>query len=100
MSENYREQMEARGWLWNEEWNSFRACGGEDSMGRPMLTMGVGAWGDGAWVAHYGMPGHGYDTLTRHPTPMAAADEAEAWLRKVLAPLRLPWLSVTPGGAR
>ena len=56
--------------------------------------MRVSLWDGAEWIANYGVPGIGYGTYKRHATPMEAADEAEAWLRSVLAPMGLPWLCV------
>ena len=100
MNEMYRDQMAARGWEWDEEVRSFRAAGGQDRQGCPVINLRVSERDSSVWMAHYGTPGIGYESFKRQPTPMAAADEAEAWLREVLAPLRLPWLTVAPGGAR
>jgi hypothetical protein len=94
MSKNYREQMEARGWMWDDELRMFLALGARDRQDCPIINLRVDEWAPGVWMAHYGVPGIGYERFIGRPTPMAAADEAEAWLRNVLAPLRLPWLNV------
>lgn len=90
----YLAAMSARGWTWNEEYRHFIAFGALDKQGCPILNLRVGEWNDGTWMAHYGVPGVGYERLIERATPMEAADDAEAWLRKVLAPFSFPWLSV------
>lgn len=92
---NHRQEMEARGWAWDDEMQSFVALGSRDWRDCPIITLRVSLWRPEVWMAHYGVPGIGYETFKGQPTPMAAADEAEAWLREVLAPLRLPWLKIT-----
>ena len=93
----YIEQMSARGWEWDAESRMFKALGGRDSMGQPIISLRVSEWEPGAWQARYGVPGISYERFTERKTPMAAADDAEAWLREVLAPLRFPWLNVYGG---
>lgn len=73
-------RMEARGWRWDAQHRRFAAA--------DMLVFPCGRgwlWGR----IQYGISGS-------HPTPDLAADEAEAWLRGVLAELRFPWLRVEP----
>lgn len=88
--------MEARGWTWDGR--RFRATGGKpgSSSGTTALWATVRAHGD-EWVAIYGTATHDWSALdVVHTTPEAAADEAEAWLRGVLAGFRFPWLSAAP----
>ncbi len=88
------EAMAARGWTWDEEYWQFIALGARDSAGCPMLNMRVSEWETGVWMAAYGVPGIGYGRFTRHSSPLDAAQEAEDWLREVLAPLHFPWLQI------
>lgn len=95
----HHDAMIARGWTWNEEIRCYTCMGAEDRQGCPILNMRVSHWWPdrvepNEWVASYGVPGIGYGTYKRHATPMGAADEAEAWLRGVLAPMALPWLNI------
>ena len=92
--ETHQEAMAERGWTWNEEIDCYACMGAEDRQGCSVLNMRVTRWEEGTWMAHYGVPGIGYGTCKRHATPMEAADEAEAWLRGVLAPMGLPWLRI------
>lgn len=100
-------RMEARGWRWEpcadlHAGGSFVVSAGTMRDGAGVLRMRVvlysTQWPEdaGRWGALYGTPGVGFERLTRHPTPDLAADEAEAWLRGVLADLRFPWLRVGP----
>lgn len=89
--------MEARGWTWTGR--RFRAEAGAPgctSRTFPLwasVTLYEGATG---WIATYGAASHDWSgDMDAHPTPEAAADEAEAWLRSVLAGFRFPWLVVT-----
>ena len=91
--------MSVRGWAWSDEICQFICFGGLDRQGCPIINLRVGAWEADVWVAHYGVPGIGYERLTRYATPMAAAAEAEGWLQQVLSPMRLPWLTMVVGGA-
>ena len=88
--------MTARGWTWDADFRDFSAFGQIDSQGCPILNLRVRCRGDGDWVAYYGVPGISYGRPDRHPSPLLAADEAEAWLRRVLEPFRLGWLAVAP----
>lgn len=90
----YLNIMAARGWTWNEEIWQFVALGATDRQGCPILSLRVGGWDGSTWMANYGVPGIGYGCYVRRATPMEAADEAEAWLRGVLAPLTFPWLHI------
>ena len=90
----YLNIMAARGWTWNEEIWQFVALGATDRQDCPILSLRVSECSDGTWIAHYGVPGVGYERRIRRATPMEAADEAEAWLRVVLAPLTFPWLHI------
>jgi hypothetical protein len=88
------EAMTARGWTWDPESRSFLALGARDRQDCPVIGTRVSLWDPGEWVANYGVPGIGYGTFKRHATPIEAAEEAEAWLREVLAPFRFAWLRV------
>lgn len=88
--------MEARGWAWDGR--SFVAnCGtqGPASKMRP-LWVRVRPSSDLGWIATYGAAGYDWGDMDNHADPLLAADEAEAWLRSVLAGFRFPWLQVTP----
>lgn len=89
--------MEARGWAWNGR--RFRAeSAPAGTSGHYVIGATVNHWGD-AWRAVYGWTGVGFDKLTPHDTPLLAADEAEAWLRGVLAGFKFPWLKMeVPNG--
>ena len=95
--------MEARGWTWEpceglHVGGTFVAAAGKMLDGQAIIRMRVvlysRKWPEdaGRWGALYGTPGVGFDRLARWPTPELAADEAEAWLRDVLAQFRFPWL--------
>jgi hypothetical protein len=86
--------MTARGWTWNEEYRQFFAFGARDQQNCPILNMRVSEWEQGVWMANYGVPGIGYGRFTRRSSPLDAAQEAEDWLREVLAPLHFPWLQI------
>lgn len=91
------EAMEARGWTWNGR--AFVAnCGtkGAASATHPLWAR-VRPYSDLGWIATYGAASHDWTgDMDRYADPLAAADEAEAWLRTVLAGFRFPWLTVTP----
>ena len=86
--------MEARGWRWDPEWRDFSIVSSDDTY---RIALRVRPWHDG-WAADYGWTGVSFAPLNEHPDPLTAADEAEAWLRSILAPLasRLPWLHIDP----
>ena len=86
--------MTARGWTWNAEFRYFHAFGLRDDQDRPILSLRVWWRSGGGWVADYGVPDIDYGRFERHPSPLLAADEAEAWLRGVLEPFRFGWLAV------
>jgi len=88
--------MEARGWTWLPERGRFRADSANASSGPPYVIGASVYVFDGAWIASYGWTGVSFDNMDPHPTPLEAADEAEAWLRGVLAGFRFPWLVVGP----
>ena len=90
----YHDEMLARGWTWDDESRHYLELGARDRQGCPILNMRVSEWEPGVWVANYGVPGIGYGRFIRHATPIAAADEAEAWLKAVLAPLQFLWLKI------
>ena len=89
MSPEIIARMEARGWKWNDEHGRFRAEGGKvrfDS--RERAPIGGSIYEDESrWYATYGVVGIGWGEDTGHPTPEAAADEAEAWFRQVVTGL-------------
>ena len=86
--------MLARGWTWCDAgyFLSF-----DRTKGRPPVSGIILPWDISGrmWCASYGTKGVGYDNMAPHPTPMAAADEAEAWFRHVVA--GLPGVSQPPG---
>lgn len=89
--------MEERGWAWNAGNTAFVAVAvvGYDYR----IALRVWWWHDeeGGWVADYGWTGVSFASYsTRFADPLAAADEAEAWLRGVLSGFRFPWLMVIP----
>ena len=87
--------MTARGWMWNAEHGEFLALGLLDRQSNPILNLRVRWWHSrGGWVAGYGLPSRDYSQIHHHPSPLLAADEAEAWLRGVLEPFRFGWLKV------
>lgn len=87
--------LESRGWTFDPEYTEFAACGMADRQGNPILVCRLRQMGRGGWVASYGVTGCDYSPYTHRPDPLAAADDAEAWLRSVLAPFRFGWLRVT-----
>jgi hypothetical protein len=93
--------MEARGWTWLPERGRFRADSANASSGPTRYVIGASVYVfDGAWIASYGWTGVSFDGMDPHPSPLEAADEAEAWLRGVLGGFRFPWLAVSPVGAK
>lgn len=86
--------MEERGWAWDGRRFAARAgVAGAHSLTFPLHAT-VRHHGDG-WLAFYGAASHDWSSLeVSHPDPLAAADEAEAWLRGLLSQLRFPWLRV------
>ena len=84
--------MAERGWT--HEGVRFRASSSQaDRNGDYFIRLCVYLY-DGHWFASYGWTGVGFDGMDPHPDPLLAADEAEAWLRGVLAGLRFGWLEV------
>ena len=89
MSPEIIARMEARGWKWNPDSKRFRASGGKIPSGtgeRTPIGGSIYFYGSG-WYASYGTIGIGWGDDTNHPTPEAAADEAEAWFRQVVTGL-------------
>lgn len=86
--------MEARGWTWSPEAGSFSARGPAFEESHE-VSLRVWWWSGRNWVADYGWTGYSFSGYRKHPDPLAAADEAEAWLRGALAGFRFPWLTVT-----
>jgi hypothetical protein len=91
--------MAARGWTHDPKYNDFRCGGGTVEAIRDAPTPAIYGWiyptANKLWMADYGTRGHGWGTMKRHPDPMAAADEAEAWFRHVVA--GLPGVRQPPG---
>lgn len=87
-------EMEARGWAWHGHGFGFGAFSGRDNNGIAIVGLSVIPWGAGYWAATYGTVGNNYLPYNRHADPLAAADEAEQWIRGVLAGFRFPWLEV------
>jgi len=87
MSPDTIARMEARGWKWDAERHRFRAAGGAvGDSGRSPITGTI--YRDGRkWCACYGFTGVSWGDMVPHPTPDAAADEAEAWFRHVVSGL-------------
>ena len=83
--------MDARGWTWEAWSRSFRPIGMGDV---PVVYLRVRENGDLGWIPSYGAGPIDYSPWEAHADPILAADEAETWLRSVLAPFRFPWLSV------
>ena len=86
--------MEARGWKPDEHGFGARAEV-PNTQDRYALNLRVWRWGPEGWVADYGWSGVSFSGYTKHPSPLEAADEAEAWLRGVLGGFRFPWLKVS-----
>ena len=87
MSPDTIARMEVRGWKWDAEHRRFRAAGG--TVGDSGLSPITGTiYRDGRkWRACYGFTGVSWGDMMLHPTPEAAADEAEAWFRQVVSGL-------------
>lgn len=89
--------MKARGWAWDGR--RFRVESGSkgSASGTCPLWATVRRY-DIGWIATYGATSHDWSgDMDGHPTPLLAADEAEAWLRVVLAGFAFPWLKVEVG---
>ena len=87
--------MDARGWTYDTDIPSFFVRS-EDVRGNVILMMRIHPWRGEGWTAGYGVTGCDYGNYrTHYLDPLTAADEAESWLRGVLAEFRFPWLRVT-----
>jgi len=87
--------LQARGWTHDAEYGDF-AARAPVGCGDYALSLRVRLRGE-HWESDYGWTGVSFGNFrAKHPTPIEAADAAEAWLRGVLAGFRFPWLVVTP----
>ncbi len=88
--------MEARGWTWMAGIDTFSANVVIHVMYGDAHRFGASVWWTErhGWKANYGWTGASFAKNDAHPTPEAAADEAESWLRSVLAGFRFPWLTI------
>lgn len=92
--------MLARGWEHDAEMGDYFARGVDGE--HRVLMLRVRRWSsNGKWMADYGTAGVSFAPIRpEHDDPERAADEAEAWLRRVLSGLRFPWLvGAHPPGA-
>ena len=89
--------MVARGWDYDAKFDDFaaRAPAYKEEYA---LSLRVRRWSrddvEACWIADFGWSGVSFSAFDKYPTPEAAADEAEAWLARMLAAFRFPWLTV------
>lgn len=86
--------MTRPGWTYDAESECYSARASASKDCTYALSISVFRWNSGEWVANYGWSGVSFSAYNKHPTPEAAADEAEAWLRGMLAQFDFPWLEV------
>ena len=86
--------MKRQGWTYDAGSNTYSARASASKDCTYALSIRVFRWSSGEWVADYGWSGVSFSAYNRHPTPELAADEAEAWLRGMLAGFSFPWLEV------